>query len=463
MLKILKKGVYMTDLTNKKQEIPDFETPKEFTSSMEYLRHLALEGLKNRIEVLTDTLEKRLEHELDIISKLDAEVDVSNYLLIVADYINWARKNDIPVGPGRGTSTSSLVCYALSITDIIPTDFGLIFELFINPERKVLPDIDIDFSIDGRELVVDYIAEKYGKNRVGLIAAYGIKKGKVSYVSTHACGVIISKKDLSDYVPVLRLEYSDLHVCQYDSSEIANYGLVKFDILGLKTLDIMQKCKEIIRKKEGQFAAFSISDIPFNDKITFELFCRGDTDGIYQFEFEGIKDELQQLQPDCFFDLVNLYALYRLGLMDKMPLYIERKNGKQAIEYPHPCLENILKDTYGIILYQEQIMQIFCELTFYSFAQANYLRSDLMKSDVLDIESIKSDFCSHTKFDSKEAGRLFDILYNAVNTTSNTYFKSHAIPYVKLGYQTAYLKANFPDEFKSALESTRIFLGKNDF
>jgi DNA polymerase-3 subunit alpha len=490
-----------------KPQLPVFDIPQGFTNADEYIRHLAMNGLKRRYFDKANSVMERVEQELGII----IQMGFSNYFLIVADFTNWAREHDIPVGPGRGSAPSSIVAYALGITNIDPIKYNLLFERFINPERPSLPDFDIDFSNEDRAKVVNYVTEKYGRNRVGQIVTFGIYRvrkalydvgcslqipekeidmiadlipkrslitlsqslerepklreleqnpkyrelftlagkleGRKYFISFHAAGIIISKTDLSDYVPLYRDPETGTIASQFTIDELERYGVVKFDLLSLNILDTIKHTEELIRKRGAQYADFSINTIPLDDKPTFAIISEGKTEGVFQFESEGMQEVLQQAKPGCINDLIMLNALYRPGPMEYIPLLIDRRNGRQAVEYPDPCLEDILKETYGIILYQEQVMLIIQRIAGYSLAQADSLRRILgkRKPDEMNVE--KERFVSTARkqgFTETDAERIFEILVPVAEWAFN---KSHAAAYSLLAYQTAYLKVNFPDEF----------------
>jgi DNA polymerase-3 subunit alpha len=449
---------------------PDFDIPQGFDNADDYIRHLTLYGLKKRYPGKIESIMERAEYELSVI----IQSGFSNYFLIVADIVYWAGKHHIPVGPCRGAGSSSIVAYALGITSIDPIQYKLLFERFINPERLSVPNFDIDFSCAGREQVVKYVTEKYGRNRVGQIVAFGtfstktaIKdivrvldtsideadkiaqklEGKCRHISYHAAGIIIGKTDLSDYVPLYHDHKTGIIASQFTSDQLEDCGLVKFDFLGLKTLDIIKNTEELIRKRGGHYTSFSINAIPIDDKPTFDILSEGDTSGVFHFESEEMQNILKQTKLDSITDLIALSALYHPGQMEYIPLFIDRKHSRQSIEYPDPSLEDILKETYGIIVYQEQVMLIIQRIAGYSLAQADSLRRILMKRNPEEINTEKERFISTAKkqrFKERDAERIFEILIPATGMTFN---KGHALACSLLAYQTAYLKAHFPDEF----------------
>jgi len=421
-----------TSIHSRKPELPDFELPNGFDSSDEYLRHLVMLGLEKKYPDKVNTVIKQAEHELEIIKQLG----YTDYFLIIADIIAWARKQGIPVGSGRGSAPSSLIAYALDITSIDPFKYDLVFERFVNLEYPAIPDIDTDFSAIFRDEVVNYVVEKYGKNRVGQISVYS-NDAKESCI--HATGIVISKKNLDEYGDVYLNQKNDILVTKYSTDELEKHGLVKIDFLGLKTLDTIYDNERTICERENEYADFSINDIPLNDKATFNLFCEGRTIGIFQFESGGIREFLQKLKPDCLEHLIALSALYRPGPMALIPEYIERKAECKPVEYPHPCLEDILKETYGLIIYQEQVIQIIHRIAGYSLGEADVLRRHLQKNNI-DEKSRFIISAANQGFKEEEANNIFDIL---VPHSSYAFNKSHAVSYALLAYQTAYLKANF--------------------
>jgi len=509
------KGVPLIYLDELYQYLPEFEIPQGGSNSTDYLHHIAIDGLAKRYPKEKeaggkkwDEINKRLEYELDIIVK----IGFTNYFLIVADYVNWAREHDIPVGPGRGSSGGSIVAYALHITNIDPLKYSLFFERFLNPYCISPPDIDIDFGNDGRDKVIKYITKKYGKERVAQIITartpdarvvifdvafvlgisfpeaqtinnlipFGITlknafdiepklkemesdsrytelfaltrklEGLHGHFSLHATGLVIGKSDLSDIVPLFKNPITDDIATQYDMNNLESCGLVKFDFLGLKTLDVIKHTEELIRKKGGEYAHFTIEEIPEDDEAVFSLFGDGETDNVFQFASDGIKEILKKAKPEIMTDLIALNALYRPGPMQYLPQFIDSKNGKQEITYPDPCLEDILKETYGIIVYQEQIMLIIQRITGYSLGEANIVRRTLIKRDKERTEKEKERFItaalSHG-FEQQQSAKLFDLIASFSPFAFN---KSHAVAYTLIAYQTAYLKARFPDQYKIA-------------
>jgi DNA polymerase-3 subunit alpha len=506
------------------QHLPEFEIPQGFTDANDYLRRTTFDGLAKRYPKEKeaengrwDEIQKRLEYELDIIIKMH----FSNYFLIVADYVNWAKDHDIPVGPGRSSCVGSVTAYALRITDIDPFKYDLLFERFINLERISLPDIDIDFGNEGLNEVIKYITEKYGRERVGQIITFGtlwakavIKdvaraigisiaeaekiaklipsfdfritlkqaidqepelqdmgkdtkyaelfelakklEGLNRHNSLHAAGIVIGKSDLQDIVPIFKDAKTGGTATQYDWNHLEKCGLVQFDFLGLKTLDVIKHTARLIRGRGGEYANFNIDNIPEDDIATFTLFREGNTDNVFLFESEGIQYVLGEAKPETLTDLIALNALYRPGPMDNMQQFIESKNGKQKIIYPDPCLEDVLKETYGVIVYQEQIMRIIQRIAGYSLGAADLLRRTLWKKVKEIIEREKTPFlegAAKQGYSADKARAIFDMLIPFAGYAFN---KSHAAAYTKLAYQTAYLKANYLEEFKAAVTVKHI-------
>ncbi len=453
---------------------------------------------------------ERLEKELKIIIDMKYE----GYFLIVSDFIRWAKDNDIPVGPGRGSGAGSLVAWCLKITDLDPIKFGLIFERFLNPERVSLPDFDIDFCRDGRDRVLDYVHAKYGTNHVAQIITFGklqaravirdvgrvlgIPYGQVDYLcklmpfdpsrpmtlqqyideeprlkeeankdekinklldislkleglkrhaSIHAAGVVISKDEVFRDVPMYSDPDSDILLTQFDMKWVENAGLVKFDFLGLKTLTLIDNCIKLVKVNDPKF---NINEIKIDDSETYKLLSTGETTGIFQLESAGMKDTLKQLKPDKFEDIIAIVALYRPGPMANIPSYIERKHGREKPDYIHPLLENLLKETYGVVIYQEQVMGVARELSGYSDGEADLLRRAMGKKIQKEMNAQKHRFiegCIKKEINSKEAHSIFELLSKFADYGFN---KSHAAAYAMIAFQTAYLKTHYPIEFFAA-------------
>ena len=488
--------------------LPKCTIPPEFKSDAEYLTYLANEGLKQRYPVVTEELQQRLDYELGIIIQMDFPA----YFLIVRDYIHWAKTHNIPVGPGRGSGAGSLVAYATTITDVDPMKYNLIFERFLNPERVSLPDFDVDFCFEGRSQVIDYVTEHYGKDRVGQIITFGTLKPKQvvkdvcrvldipyeesnricslisdelkmtldkafdleprlkeieargplyaelfdtarrleglnRHSSLHAAGVVIGRENLDQYVPLYADPKTGSISTQYPMTQIENCGLVKMDFLGLKTLTLIKHTVELIHKKDP---AFDISKIDETDNKTFEMLCRGDSKCVFQFESDGMADILRREHPQTIEELVALNALYRPGPMQFIDQFIDAKFGRVPIKYPDPCLEDELKETYGVIVYQEQVMKVAQIIAGYTLGQADNLRRIMgkKKKEKLAEELIKFKAGAvKNGFTEEHAEEIFHILEPFAGYGFN---KSHAVAYSVVAYQTAFLKANYPAEFLAA-------------
>lgn len=496
-----------------KSLLPHYEVPSSHTIES-YLNKVARNGLEERYKEITPELEKRLKYELEIIEKMG----FAAYFLIVWDFIKFARENQIPVGPGRGSAAGSLVAYVLGITDIDPVEHNLLFERFLNPERVSMPDVDIDFCIDRREKVIEYVTEKYGSDKVcqiitfGTLAARAAMKGvarvldipysesdklakmipslpktkiddalqdgmdlKKLYDSdpkvkelvdlaksvegikfnmgTHAAGVIISRDPLSDIVPVQRSK-EGIIVTQYAMADVEKLGLLKMDFLGLRNLTIIDKTLVLIKQRKG--IELDINKIHLDDEKVYEMLSRGETDGVFQLESSGMKALVKDLKPSVFEDLGALVALFRPGPLNSGMVsdFVQRKHGRAKVEYPHDNLIPILKDTYGTIVYQEQIMQIAQTLAGYSLGQADILRRAMGKKKAEEMDKQRSIFLAGTDkndVDHKVAESLFDTMTEFAAYCFN---RSHSAAYAFLAYQTAYLKAHYPIEYFSALLSS---------
>lgn len=496
-----------------KYHIPYFELPPNFTSES-YLEYLTLEGIKKRYGALTPQLKERMDYELGVINKMG----FAEYFLIVSDFIHYAKRNDIPVGPGRGSAAGSLVSYALEITDLDPIAHNLLFERFLNPERVSMPDVDIDFCVERRGEVIDYVTRKYGADKVCQIVTFGtlaarnamksvarvydipfaqsnqwaqlipaepkikiddalkdgmelkklydtdptVKKlvdmaksieGLKNNTGMHAAGVIISKMPLEDIVPV-EPSKEGLIVTEYTMIEDEHIGLLKMDFLGLRNLTIIHSALKMIEKRTG--VKLDINNIPLDDLPTFELLQKGDTDGVFQLESAGMKKLVKDLKPSVFEDLGALVALFRPGPLNSGMVddFVQRKHGRQKIEYAHPDLEPILKDTYGTIVYQEQIMQIFQTLADYSLGQADNVRRMMGKKQLDKMAEQKGLFVKNTAshgMTQKDAEKLFEQIEQFAAYCFN---RSHSAAYAFVAYQTAYLKAHYPVEYMSALLSS---------
>jgi DNA polymerase III subunit alpha len=506
-----------------KYHFPAFTPPKEISLD-DYLDELAHSGLDERLEGVDDpelrkSYRERLDYELGVIKGMQ----FPGYFLVVADFINYAKRNGIPVGPGRGSSAGSLVAYALKITDLDPIRHVLLFERFLNPERRSMPDIDVDFCIRGRAQVIQYVKDKYGADRVAQIATFGTLKAKaaikdvgralgfsfaeadaiaklipapkqgfdyplqesikmeprlqelikgdqrvqtlighalrleglVRHASTHAAGVVLSNLPLVDHLPLFVDKEGGI-VTQFDMGSVEKIGLVKFDFLGLKTLTLIHDCLKLIDESQG--VKVDIPHLALNDKKTYRLLCDGNTTGVFQLESTGIREMTVKIRPNCFEDLVAILALYRPGPLDSgmAEEYIKRKHGKEKIKYLHPLLEPILKDTYGVIVYQEQVMQIAQVLGGYSMGDADILRRAMGKKDPEEMAAQRERFVEGAeakKISHEQATEIFDQMETFARYGFN---KSHSAAYALVSYQTAYLKAHYRVEFMAALMTSEM-------
>src|SRR5881628_2856017 len=482
------------------------------------LKRQAEEGLANRLRVhglsqgtTEEDYNKRLAFELDVIMRMK----YAGYFLIVSDFIKWAKGQDIPVGPGRGSGAGSLVAWALTITDLDPIKFGLLFERFLNPERVSMPDFDIDFCETHRDEVIRYVQGKYGRDRVAQIITFGrlkaravlkdtgrvlqMRYGQVDrlaklipnhptdpwtlerslngvselaaeykgdrevrrlfdlamkleglprHASTHAAGVVIGDRPLDELVPLYRDPRSDMPVTQFDMKYVEAAGLVKFDFLGLKTLSVLKEGRRLLAEQEIEV---DFDKLPWDDAAVYELIQRGDAVGVFQLESEGMRRTLSAVRPTSFGDIIALVALYRPGPMDNIPLFGDRKNGRVAIETPHPLLETILAETYGIFVYQEQVMQAAQLLAGYTLGQADLLRRAMGKKIKSEMDAQRATFvegcATHNNIPAAKANELFDLIDKFAGYGFN---KSHAAAYALVAYQTAWLKAHHRAEFYAA-------------
>jgi DNA polymerase-3 subunit alpha len=482
--------------------------------------HSGLEArLKGRIDEERQVYAERLEYELDIITGMG----FAGYFLIVADFIKWAKANNIPVGPGRGSGAGSVVAWALTITDLDPIALNLLFERFLNPERVSMPDFDIDFCETHRDKVIAYVQGKYGRDKVAQIITFGRLKARavlkdtgrvlqMSYghvdrlaklipnhptdpwtlerslngvselaaeyksdpevkrlfdlamkleglprhASTHAAGVVIGDRALDELVPLYRDPRSDMPVTQFDMKYVEAAGLVKFDFLGLKTLSVLKEGQRLLGE---QGVEIDFGALQWDDPAVYELLQRGDTVGVFQVESEGMRRTLSAVRPTRFEDITALNALYRPGPMDNIPMFGRRKNGQEPIEYPHPLLEGILKETYGIFVYQEQVMQAAQILAGYSLGGADLLRRAMGKKIKSEMDAQRATFvegcATHNQITSAKANELFDLIDKFAGYGFN---KSHAAAYALLTYQTAWLKAHHRAEFYAASMSFDVAL-----
>ncbi len=498
---------------------PKFEIPQEHTAET-FFTELCNKGLNALIANEIIESEKaseyweRLNLEIDLIIKMG----FVGYFLIVGDFIQWSKKNGIPVGPGRGSAAGSLVAWALQITNIDPLKYNLLFERFLNPERISMPDIDIDFCIEGREAVINYVRDKYGHEKVGQIITFGTMmakgvlkdvarvlgmpfedsnalsalipeqlkitlkealeqepklkelaennpkvaklfdiafrlEGLTRHASKHAAGIVISPEPIDEVLPVYVPSKSTELVTQYAMTELETLGFLKIDLLGLKNLTLIDRALKLIKENHG--VSINLDKLPLDDAKTFTLLCQGKTSGVFQLESEGLKDVLRKLQPEKFEDIIAVNALYRPGPLGSGMVddFIERKHGRQKIMYSFPELVPVLQETYGVIVYQEQVMKIASTIGGYSLGEADILRRAMGKKKAEVMAEQRAIFLEKSiarNFDAKKAGELFDLMAYFAGYGFN---KSHSAAYALIAYQTAYLKANFPAEFMACLIS----------
>jgi DNA polymerase III subunit alpha len=493
--------------------IPTFPVPTNETED-EYLQKLCMEGLKKRYKNPTKLHEDRMNHELFTI----AQMGFSGYFLIVADFVNEARKRGITVGPGRGSAAGSIVSYCLQITSLDPLEHGLIFERFLNPERISMPDIDMDFADNRRDEVLNYVREKYGEDRViqictfGTLAAraavkdvgraYGIPflemnslakliperpgttlkealetdelqdayknnetykriidtakklEGKARHVSIHACGVIITPEPAVTYTALQKAPKDDnTTITQYSAKPIEALGLLKMDFLGLTNLTVIQTTLEIIKRTQEE--DIDINAIPMNDKKTFKLLQKGETTGVFQFESAGMRRYLKQLKPTTFQDITAMAALYRPGPMEWIPHFIKRQHGKERVTYPHPSVKEVFEETYGIGVYQEQILKLAQIFAGFSLGEADLLRRAIGKKIKKELDAQRAKFVEGAMKNEYEKGLAEKIFDDVITPFAGYGFpKSHSAGYALIAYQTAYLKAHYPTEFMAALLSS---------
>ncbi len=500
--------------------LPHYEIPEQFADPEAYLRHLTALGLKNRYPEASDengteweAIRRRADFELSVLFQMGYE----GYFLIVWDFIDWARRHDIPVGPGRGSGAGSIVAYALKITDIDPLKYELLFERFLNPERVSMPDFDIDFCFERRGEVIDYVHDKYGHDNVAGICTFGTLKTKAvlkdvarvldvpfsesnaitklvpegktpdgrkinvsvalevepklkeyydrggtykelfdiaavlegmnRHVSTHACGKVIGRSVLTDYVPLIKDQKSGDVITAFTMDIIEDCGLVKMDFLGLKTLTLLKNCERLIRKHTPEF---DLESIPEDDKATFEMLGKGHSEAVFQFESQGMQKILKDAKPSSIEDLIALVSLYRPGPMQFIPQFVESKNGKRKISYPHPDLEEVLKPTYGVIVYQEQVMKVAQIIGGFSLGKADILRRAMGKKKEKEMAKMEVDFLNGAEekgYGRKLAKDIFEMLKPFAGYGFN---KSHAAAYAVVAYKTAFCKANYPAEFWAA-------------
>ncbi len=492
--------------------LPNFELPEGFSTEDEYLKYLSFEGAKERYTMIEGDVEDRINHELEIILSMG----FAGYFLIVQDFIAAAKKMGVFVGPGRGSAAGSVVAYCIGITNIDPIKYDLLFERFLNPERVSMPDIDIDFDDEGRQKVIDYVVDKYGKNQVAHIITFGsmaarssvrdvarvldlplpeadriaklvperpgttldqafdevkelveiekgtdkqsntlkmarVLEGSIRNTGIHAAGVIIAPDDLTEYIPVSTAKDADLVSTQFDGSVIEDAGMLKMDFLGLKTLSILKTTIQYVKEIHGK--EYNLDDIPLDDENTYKLYQKGGTIGTFQFESDGMRKYLKDLKPTNINDLIAMNALYRPGPMQFIPDYINRKHGKEEPDYPHELIQDILEPTFGIMIYQEQIMNVAQKLAGYSLGQADLLRRAMGKKKREVMEAEKPKFiegASANGVDEETAMNIFDKMEMFASYGFN---KSHSAAYSVVAYQTMYFKANYPAEYMAAVLS----------
>jgi DNA polymerase-3 subunit alpha len=515
------------EITLGKNFLPDFPVPKGQTAAS-YLRQQAAKGLQERLPVLVPegsgdaearrkTYAERLDRELSVIETMN----FPGYFLTVSDFIAWAKNNGVPVGPGRGSGAGSLVAYCLGITDLDPLAYDLLFERFLNPERVSMPDFDIDFCKEGRDRVIDYVAGRYGREKVSQIITFGtmaaravvrdvgrvlghpygmvdgiaklvpsgpqnlditldqalrdssdLKKryeeeeevrflidlarsleGLARNAGKHAGGVVIAPSALTDFTPLFCESGGEHAVTQFDKDDVEKVGLVKFDFLGLSTLTIINHAQRLVNAERAVHGepAVDISALPLDDAATYELLRSGDTTAVFQLESGGMRRYLKALKPDCFNDIIAMVALYRPGPMEKIPDFIDRKHGRAKVSYLHPALEAILKQTYGTIVYQEQVMQIAQVLAGYTLGGADLLRRAMGKKDAGIMAEQHSKFVSGAVLNGVNKDVAEEIFSLVEKFAEYGFNKSHAAAYALVAYQTAWLKAHYPAAFMCAV------------
>jgi DNA polymerase III subunit alpha len=500
--------------------MPDFPLPEGYSDADEYLKFLTYKGAEKRYPEITPETQERLDFELSVIKNMG----FPGYFLIVQDFLDAARRMGVWVGPGRGSAAGSVVAYCLRITEIDPLKYDLLFERFLNPDRISMPDIDIDFDDEGRQLVINYVTEKYGKEKVAHIITFGsmaaksairdvarvqklslseadrlaklvpdgpkvtlskafeeVKEladarksdnkliaevlkyaetleGSVRNTGTHACGIIIGSEDLTNFIPLSISKDKDtgeeVLVTQYEGKFVEDVGMLKMDFLGLKTLSIMRDAVAIIKKSKG--IDLEINSIPLDDALTYELYSKGETTGTFQFESDGMKKYLRDLSPNKFEDLIAMNALYRPGPMEYIPSFINRKNGKEKIEYDFPVMETRLKDTYGITVYQEQVMLLARDMAGFSRGDSDKLRKAMGKKQKDVMDKLKVKFIEGCKSNNLEEQKALKVWGDWERFAEYAFNKSHSTCYSYVAYQTAYLKAHYPAEFMAAVLSRSL-------
>ncbi|MCX6267642.1 MAG: DNA polymerase III subunit alpha [Bacteroidetes bacterium] len=496
--------------------MPDFPLPEGFSDPDEFLRHITYEGAVKRYPALTPEITERIEFELATIKKMG----FPGYFLIVQDFLNAARDMGVSVGPGRGSAAGSVVAYCIRITDVEPMRFDLLFERFLNPDRVSMPDIDIDFDEDGRDRVLKWVVKKYGQDKVAQVITFGTMaakgairdvgrvqrlpldevgrltklipnrpgitlktayeevpelkaarsssnkqiaetlrfaeslEGSVRQTGIHACGIIISRDNLMDHIPITISKESDLFVTQFDGQFIEKVGMLKMDFLGLKTLSIIKDTVQNIRESHG--IEVDPESLEFNDAPTFELFSLGKTTGIFQFESDGMKKYLRDLKPNKIEDLIAMNALYRPGPMDYIPSFIARKHGREKIAYDIPVMDKYLQDTYGVTVYQEQVMLLSQELAGFTKGQADSLRKAMGKKIEAMMDDLRPKFFDGCKQNGHDPAVVTKIWKDWEAFANYAFNKSHSACYAYLAYREGYLKAHFPAEFMAAVLSRNL-------
>jgi DNA polymerase-3 subunit alpha len=511
--------------------LPHFVVPKNFKTQDEYLEHITQEGARRRYDVMTPEIEERIAFELFTIRTMG----FAGYFLIVSDFIKAGRDLGVFIGPGRGSAAGSVVAYCIGITNIDPMKYNLLFERFLNPDRKSMPDIDTDFDDDGRQKVIDYVVDKYGKNQVAQIITYGtmaakmsikdvartmdlplpesntlaklvpekpgitlkrllhaplagemslkekeslnsdeienakklreiyegndvrsavlheaeILEGSVRNTGIHAAGIIIAPKDLTELLPVCISKDSPMWVTQIEGSMIEDAGVIKMDFLGLKTLNVIKTSLALIKMNYG--IEIDIDTIPLTDEKTFKLYQKGDTIGTFQFESAGMQKYLRDLKPDRFEDLIAMNALYRPGPLEYIPNFINRKHGREAISYDLEEMEEYLKETYGITVYQEQVMLLAQKLGGFSKGDADVLRKAMGKKQKSVLDKMKGQFITNASARGFPDDKLQKIWTDWEAFAQYAFNKSHSTCYAFIAYQTAYLKSHYPSEFMAAV------------
>jgi DNA polymerase-3 subunit alpha len=522
-----------------KQDIllPHYQIPAGFNDQDDYLKHLTWEGAHKRYTEITPELEERINFELFTIKTMG----FAGYFLIVADFINHGKNIGVLVGPGRGSAAGSAVAYCIGITNIDPIKYNLLFERFLNPDRKSMPDIDTDFDDEGRQKVIDYVVEKYGKNQVAQIVTYGtmaakmsikdvarvldlplpesnalakmvperpgislqrlltapidgekslktkenlsadeienakklrdilengnnlqssvlkeaiVLEGSVRNTGIHAAGIIIAPSDLSEIIPVATSKETDLLITQFEGKVIEDAGVIKMDFLGLKTLTILRDAIKLIEQNHG--VKINLDEIPLDDKFTFELYQRGETNGTFQFESAGMQKYLKELKPDKFEDLIAMNALYRPGPMDYIPNFIARKHGREKVTYDLDEMAEHLQETYGITVYQEQVMLLSQKLAGFTKGDADTLRKAMGKKQIEVLNKMKSKFMEGASANGHPAKVLEKIWTDWEAFASYAFNKSHSTCYAFVAFQTAYLKAHYPSEYMAAVLTNNL-------